>query len=248
MTKQLLTPYKRKYDNEYRVTSSALKEGVIYPDNYIKDIEKKINTERFNNLIITSDNLNKLCKRLSVIFWFNNIKFIPENTPKGIDKMVIYGLNGGGTLSDKNNTIFIKLNNNSLMREKNIVHYKMFCKMLVNLIKHELIHRGQKLFIKNKELKQKIYDTSVFDSDKKYYSNKYEIMAHAFTIIEDLKLLGNLETERIRDTIKRNDIGSLMFLGGISYAFHQYTTLFDMNSKEIKLLYKYIFMYLNEEK
>ena len=95
-------------------------------------------------------------------------------------------------------------------------------------------------------MKSKIYDNSK-KVPAEYYAGKYEIMAYAYTIIQDLKLLGNYADEEILQSLRSNKAKDLIRIGDYSYTFRMYTKLFDLDSDVVTKLYKYIFQYLTED-
>lgn len=236
-----------KYVGNIRRFGVSLKEKVVFPDNYSKEIQKIISGKWFKYVIFKYREPQNLLKKLNKLFKHFKISFEFDPVPKGGDSIVSLGFNGAGTLSDKYNSIFIVLNKNFFKSSSSEDNFNKMCKGFINLLNHEIIHRQQKTFVANEKLKRDIYDNSPNDSDKVYYYSKYEIMAHAYTIIQDWKLLGNMTDTDIINSLRTKRFQDISKLWDYSNAFRNYTVLFDMDSDVIKLLYKYIYMYLKED-
>lgn len=242
----------KKYDptkltGNIRRFGEPLNEKVIFPDKYSEDIQKIIHSSKFQKYVYKYDNLMVLTKNLNSLFKKYHIIFYVDFLPKGVDSAVETGFNGAGALSDKYNTIFFTLNSNF---KKSTLSDSNFAKMkegFIKLLNHEIVHRVQKQHINNEKQKVSIYDNAITDSDLKYYSGKYEIMAYAYTIVQDWKLLGNLSDEEILKYLRSRDAQELMKMYRYSYTFQRYTSLFDKNSDVRKLLYKYIVEYIEGE-
>ena len=132
--------YKEFFKNTYKSFydlpdnySWFLMEGVINPEEYLKNIEKKIN-DFFKN-IKRERNLHQLCSILNSKFFFNKIKFQEQDSIKnGIEQYIDFGINGAQTLPNTRATIFIFLNENVLHIFKNEKFYKDFLKWLLFVI------------------------------------------------------------------------------------------------------------------
>ena len=106
---------------------------------------------------------------------------------------------------------------------------------LLHLIGHELIHREQFLrmdYIKNIE-------SYAFTDKKKYLSNKQEIMAYAWQIINSFRLHGALDSD-IQKILKTNSNIKFQLGGKVLADYHD---LFTIDDKELKLLYRYMYLY-----
>lgn len=224
-----------------------LQEAIIDPNQYINEIKVKVNSEKFKKILHT-DQMIHACRGLTLLLWKNKIKFIYEKTIAiGSDEFIQRGFNKAGTDSDKFNTIYIFVNDNIKKCIVSDEYYSRMIEQLLLLIKHELIHRAQKLHISNEKEKRKIYDISQDADIKKYYGQKYEIMARAWQIIEELKLFGGMNSEEIKTYMKRKTNGSEMHLENKSLSYYIYNSNFETSSNTIKLLYKYMYLYLEDK-
>lgn len=240
-----LKPYEPQESCMYR-RLGVIDEKVIFPDKYCKEVMDIVNSSDFKQCIEQYDNLDLMVKALSFIFQKYHIEFHVEHLPKGLDTITPLGFNGAGTYSDQYNTIFIVVNPHILKSKQSPDAFKMMKSALCKLIKHEIIHRVQKTNVHNQKMKSKIYDNSK-KVPAEYYAGKYEIMAYAYTIIQDLRLLGNYDDEEILQSLRSNKAKDLIQIGDYSYTFRMYTKLFDLESDVVKKLYKYIFQYLTED-
>jgi len=106
-----------------------------------------------------------------------------------------------------------------------------FKSKLKNILNHELVHREQ-----SKKVNWIKYKGSLnIVNKKKYPANKQEIMAYANTIVEMLykKYFSDKNVlDFLRTPIRGNKI------------FDEYIDLFGSDSKEMKLLYKYMYEYI----
>lgn len=227
--------YNRLFDKDILIYESLFSEAVIYPETYLKNIQKKINSlelYKYNNLT-----LRKVCNLLNLKFYFNNIKFMPDlHVMNGMEKYIDYGINRGATLPDKNATIGIFLNKN-ILNIKNKDFYNSFLEWILFILKHELVHRGQNLAIKDKQLRSEVMIKNYKDKID-YLSDPQEIMARAWEIVELFKLL-DYTNEEILILIKtdnkekyRND------------TLKVYKDLFKKDNMVLKRLYKYMYEYL----
>lgn len=224
------------YTSKFKENTIYFIEANIYPEEYLSSISKKI--DKVNLSKYSKINPVKICKKLSELFFFNHIEFIYQ--PKiiaGNEDYIQYGINSGATLPNRKARIGIFIN----PRIVNIAGSRdfeiEFKKWLLLIIKHELIHRGQNLRIKDLKLRsmvmQKDYKTHI-----DYLSDKHEIMARAWEIVELFKLIG-YGTERIKSMLKSNDIEKMQ-----NYTLRVYHDWFNMDSDVLKLLYKYMYGYL----
>lgn len=235
--------YESYFGNHYRI--DKLNEAVIIHNEYLKKIKKKILGNTFKKIVLKSEYLQEISRMLTSFFSWNHIDFDFENKiVNSKDRIVPFGFNDAGVISDKYNTIYIVLNPNILKIKEEM--YTDFVKIFIYLLKHELIHRAQKLHLKSTEEKQKVYDTRRDASDTVYFSNKYEIMARAFTIVEECRLFGNMTDEEIIDLSKLSKKYTDYQLVNISYSLWKYRGMFNKNSDTMKLLYKYIVEYVEK--
>jgi hypothetical protein len=212
-----------------------LQETVVKPEDYIKNIYNVI--EKIPTYYKqTYKNLNKFALKLNFKFRNEKIKFEDEKGVRsGVNNFLDYGINEARCYSDRFGTIIIYLNPNVFK-----VSVEEFIEILTNTIKHELVHRGEFLRINSEnyksEMMRKDHSTRV-----KYLSDKHEIMAYAWSIVEEYKIIG----------FNRNKILNFFRHGtedlNYSINYQMYRNTFEKNDSVMKLLYKYIYMYLDED-
>jgi hypothetical protein len=226
--------YKLKFENYKRL---SLLEAVVNPNNYLADIEKKL--DKFINKIQGKDyKASKICFKLGWDLASNRIRCEYENKIiPNIDPSPEYGINNGACLPDKKTTIRLGLNSNILNIQKDIKFANGFKTWFLYVLKHELIHRGQFLAIKNYKIRAQVMvkDNS---SIKKQLEDKQEIMARAWEIVEYFKLINNFSKDKIKEVMKNYSKYNM------NEVISMYIHLFGQDSKELKLLYKYMYEYL----
>lgn len=102
------------------------------------------------------------------------------------------------------------------------------------------IYEEQYIKSHNVKLRAEVHSKH-YDDQIKYLSDKQEIMARAWEIIELFKLR-NYSIEEIKNILKNGDIR-------LKYTVHPlrvYHDWFDKDSSVIKLLYKYMYGYLEK--
>lgn len=198
-----------------------LREGIIKPNEYkaIKDIVDILHN---NYAKFELQKFNKLFAPFKIQFetsLFDPTKRRLSNSIKS------------GSMDVKNYIIYIELFEESL----NFINrsYGTFMNDFLVVLKHEIIHRLQFLNIKQEKERLKIAHKQS-KSDKAYLSSKHEIMAWAWNIIEILRML--YTNEEIANQLRSGNIDSVMY--------NDYLTLFDKNSKQIRMLNKYMYKYL----
>jgi hypothetical protein len=222
------------------LNSNLLIENIIAPEEYLDSILKKFN--KIIKIIKKEKSLNQLCKSLSIHFFWCKIQFISQDyTTKGMEDFIKFGINEGRSLPDRYSTIGIFLNNNVLKIYSDKNFYDNFIKWLLFILKHELVHRGQHLRIKDVELRDEVYGKE-FDSTKERLATKSETMAIAWEAVELFKLQG-FTKERIIKLISSTDIVKKR----LCYTLAAYHIYFGTNSLELKLFYKYMYLYLDQE-
>lgn len=140
----------------------------------------------------------------------------------------------GGTDSDAYNTIYIFLVQGSYKRF--FVYNDEYISLLLKIIHHELIHRNQAIRMKSQEIISKIFE---YDPEeiKEYLEQKVEIMPFAFMVVEESRAHG-WSDDKILQNLKTFSSPSVIFNGYLDY--------FDKDSRIIKMLVKYIYMYLQK--
>jgi hypothetical protein len=240
---------KEKYKKFFKIKSILLDEAVIFTDAYLEEIFDKINN--IKKQFLYKKSLSSICYRLNLLFLFDKIKFIEEkNIVQGKDEYIKFGINSGACIADKYGSIRIFLNSNILNSYNNEEFYKLFIKHLTTILKHELVHRGQALKIEDLEKRSKVLtkdygELTTKNNIKKYLADKQEIMSNAWFIIQTFKFY-NYDNNKILKTLNvdHNYDDKKIIMSNLLRIYHEY---FRMNENPIKLLYKYMFMYLQKE-
>lgn len=147
----------------------------------------------------------------------------------------------GGT-SIKNQDILIYCSSRFQELLESTGNNNIFEEFLTNVFRilgHELIHREQILRIKRQDLIDSIHKKSSEDK-RKYYSNKYEIMAYAWQIVNSMRM-SNLSDSSIKKILSLNSKTKFDLGGDILQIYHN---LFKDSSSIIKRLYKQMYEYL----
>lgn len=216
-------------------------EAVIHPEEYLSTIEKKLDVilKRLDKKNYT---LTALCMFLSDVLSKHKIDFIGKgNIINGKETHIQYGINEARTQADKYASIRIYCNVMLLKIQQNKIFKDEFKKWLMFVLKHELIHRGQNLNILDLNLRKEVRNIE-YEHQKKELSEPEEIMARSWEIIELFKLKNNFSNSDIKNYIR--DYSKHEQVNNTLNAYFDY---FGSNSKQLKLLYKYMYMYLNEE-
>lgn len=226
--------YKSKFDN-YRKLS--LIEAVVNPNLYLKDVESKL-----DKFLVTikgkKHSPSKLCFKLGWVLASNRVRCEYEkNIIPNVDDSYKYGLNSGACAPDRRCTIKLYMNNNIVNIQNSTEFSNEFKKWFLFVLKHELIHRGQFLTIENHKIRAEVMikDNS---SIERQLQDKQEIMARAWEIIELYKLTSGLDNSKIKNQIKNYPEYTT------NNVLRIYRDLFGKDSKELKLLYKYMYEYL----
>lgn len=215
-------------------------EAVVQPEEYINNIIEKIDNI-YDILKREKYNLKYFCKDLNKHFKKNKIDFVADKEiKKAKDVYISYGINEGATLPDRFGRIRIYFNELALNIFKSDKIFNKFKEMLTVCLKHELIHRGQALRISDRKLRAKVLKKD-YDDIIKYLSDKQEIMSFAWEIIELLRIKG-LKNKEILSLIK-SDIKQLRRINEIIDIYFEY---FSIEDYQIKLLLKYMYMYLED--
>jgi hypothetical protein len=208
--------YQRKFD-----------EAVYSPDNYInKNIVPLI--KQLADIIYDSKNHKEIEKKLNKLFasFYITFTFTKE--------ISAFGIVGASTTNDRTQSITIYLSTN-LIALRNTTAMKQFFLELKSKISHELIHRLQ--FIKAN--KDKLNLQKRITNEKEYMSDKHEIMAYAFNTVEYFRMIGLTDLDLI-SRLKKKDI-----MLNSCFFYQKYNEVFNMEDKELKLYFKYMYMYLD---
>lgn len=225
--------YKSKFHNYRRLD---LLEAVVNPEKYLSDIEQKLNKfiidikGKNTGGIGLAFKLERALSKYRIRVEYEK-KIIPNTDPSSS-----FGINSGATIPDKKATIKIYVNDNILKIQSDNIFAEEFKKWFLFVLKHELVHRGQFLAIRNSKIRSQVM---VKDNSniKTQLSDKQEIMARAWEIIELYKLIANMNNLQIKKAIKN-------YPNINNETLNAYYYLFGKDSKEIKLLYKYMYEYL----
>lgn len=239
---------KERYKQYFKYQSILLDEAVIFTDEYLEKIISKFN--KIRNQFNYKKSLSIICSRLNIIFLSDKIRFIEQEPAKGNDAHIKFGINGGESLVDKYGSIRISLNKHILNSLNNEAFYNLFIKYLMNILKHELVHRGQALRIKDLNIRAEVlskdYGELITKNNiRKYLADKQEIMANAWFIIQTFKF-HNYDNKKIINLLNTNHKhdDKKILMSNLLKIYHDY---FEMNENPIKLLYKYMYLYLQED-
>lgn len=114
-------------------------------------------------------------------------------------------------------------------------YFELFIKKIQVLIGHELVHRMQYI---QRALENLSYKTG--ESFKKYLSDPDEVMSYAWQAVEELRFRFGDDNEIISLIKTESPIKYR-----VSFALTIYKTEFKIDEKPMKLLYKYMYMYLD---
>lgn len=222
-------------EDQFKIT-----EAIINPIIYLNQINKDLKDLSYFKFKNTS--LKNIALKLNIIFRKSKIQFIPQSfiVDDPHEPGVQFGINSSATLSNKNNTIGVFINSNIIKSLQDKDQYQYFIKWLLFNLKHELVHRGQHLKVKDIKIANEIFKKS-YKGQLEYLSDKQEIMARAWEIIELFKLL-NYTNDNIRKMIQSKDLEKNQ-----NFTLRTYHTLFKIDDWQLKLLYKYMYLYLEEE-
>lgn len=229
--------YKR-ISGEYVDKDHIFYEKVQRPENYLNIIKDKFiqaNKKEYKDL-------NSLLIYLTKIFDNDKIIF------KEYTKQLKYssGIVSAG-YNPNTNEIYLFYTNHieRAFKIKDIEYdseyFNLFMENLHDFLGHEIIHRMQYL-----NDKKKIIGVMSTKNKIKYLEKPKEVMAHAWEIGQEFKLYGKTN-EQIKMILKanRNEEENMKWLL-FSSRLKTYYENFDSNSKTIKLLYKYIYLYIED--
>lgn len=229
-----------RYKKQFGTIKVKCLEYIVKPEDYLEEIEVKI-CKFVNSYDTKNFNLKKFSKELSKELRKNHIKFIPiSEIIKGHDLFIEYGINGSRLLVDDYLTIQLFLN----PLVKRIIDQRgsrnTFIEWVLLTIKHELIHRGQNLKIKDNKIQLEVAKKENTEDQKEYLAGKREIMSRAWEIVEMFRLAG-YENREILNILASNRKEKLQIL-----TLRVYHELFNISAPEMKLLYKYMYWYLED--
>lgn len=217
----------------------ALQEAIINPNNYLKDIDRKLD-KLLNKIINKKYDAKKICRIFSIGLSRYKIEVIYQDfIERGIDINIRFGINSGACLPDRYSSIGIFCNDNIINIQNDINFKNQFKDWFLLVLKHELIHRGQNLAVKDIDVLVKVKSNEK-EKFKQELSNPIEIMARAWESVEIFKLVNHLENNDIINILKNYSKYAL------NNTLNTYVELFEKDSKELKLLFKYMYLYLTE--
>lgn len=216
--------------------NSILSEAVQRPNNYLKLIQDQILKNKKLILKQSNNKINKLLILLSLILKKFKIKFYYKNE---ISKY--FGIYEAETLLDKKNTIIIWCNLSILEIIKNEKIFDRFLYSLLEILGHEIVHRMQLKDIKDKKILN-ILSTKDINNRIQYFSNKQEIMAFAWQIIEQFRFIGYSD-DKIKEIMKTYKNPKLIHKK-LPEIYKLYIYLFNNDNSVLNKLHKYMYEYL----
>lgn len=176
-----------------------------------------------------------------------DVKDVVETMPKKGDRQMIPHVLWFMIMNKKTNLINIVVDDDFHDDFHNCMVMLLRFPVLVSILKHEDIHRQQIERMGD----SKYYIVKDPNDKKEYLSDPNEIMAFAYSIIEDLKN-DNFTRDEILNKLREGDLSfsmGRMMTGGRS-SFHpiyfDYVENLEKNSKEFKKLQKYMYLYTIE--
>jgi hypothetical protein len=207
-----------------------LNEAVIKSDFYVGTLLKLFSKRKQE--FINLHNLDEFTGKLNKLYLKDKITFRP--TSLQIDDYII----AGNTTKQVDNTIRLLCTAKGLDFNKSKETFVTFMKSFKKMLQHEVIHRDQMIRIANDKIIPKVFNYSNEDLIK-YYSNKQEIMSYAWQIVYDFKIRGK-SIPVIKELLSKNS----WIAAHSSKIYQEYLRLFAKNSGTMKLLYKYMYQYL----
>jgi hypothetical protein len=235
--------YKKFFNSNKHVDYFSLKEGVVYPL-YLENIKNQFQQLYPSIQKLKFSSINALCFWLSRNFKSYYIKF--RATDEILNSNTIYDLFGivsASTLTNKKNRIQIKCNVNLLkIQSINLSQFNKFVEIISEVIGHELVHRYQMVQVEGRKLRNFIFGCTPKETIL-YLSSKQEIMARAWQIIEEFRFSG-LKDKNILSIMQSNKNTRMV---AYSPTLMDYLQFFNTKDNVFKILYKYIYMYINNE-
>lgn len=144
-----------------------------------------------------------------------------------------------GRYEPNDDTLHIILSDKTLKKNPTENDYKEFVNDFSLMVGHELIHRFEAIKMNNIELANRLLKVSIL-KQKLYYGSKYEIMAYAWQIVNTFRLFGKIDSD-IKIMLRSNS--DVKFKYG-DLMLKKYHDIFTIQDAELKLLYKYMYLYL----
>lgn len=233
--------YKRFFGEHIDIFS--FNEGVVSPE-YTNEIEKYFNELHSQIKKLKFSSLRPLCFWLSRKFKKYSIRFKEEEKiDYSTDPYVLLGIIKAGTKTNKKGVITIRCSEQLLQIQSSDKYFKSFLPAIIKIIGHELIHRKQMVQVEGIKLRNYIFDHENIKEIQKYLSNKQEVMARAWQIIEEFRYKG-LNDNQILKILQTNKDTRIV---AYSPTLMIYLDFFNIKDNVFKVLYKYIYLYLNSE-
>jgi hypothetical protein len=214
-------------------------EAIQNPENYVNLIKNKIIKFNIKN---SFSSLDDLIISLNSYFINEKIKFRLSKNPNILGE----GLLSGG-FNPKTDEIYLFYNYDIIdafkmdNKKYNDDNFKDFLEGLSIFLGHETVHRMQSFKNKIKKV-----GTMIDEDKKKHLAQPIEIMAYAWQIVQYIKLYSKKDNKFIRKILTDvRDEENLKIINFI-VPFKEYYNTFDVNSKTMKLLYKYIYLYTED--
>ncbi len=220
--------YKQYLDEKALISGVKLFNDVLH----ILDIARE-NLSKFKNIDQFFEFVNAMIKEDTK----KPIKFekIKNNTSSAISGQIIFP-----------NEITVFVPDGFFKYFDNDKVWRTFTNGVIGTLKHEITHGKQFLKVKdaywdNKSNPISVTDFNDKDQMRKYYSHKHEVMAHAQNIIIDIVNRFGTDKKDILQYLKR-------YKPGVSDDLDAYFKLFKKNDKTIKLLYRYMYDIVQNDK
>jgi hypothetical protein len=204
----------------------SLSEAVIHVDKYINMLNIYLNQNKFK--IFNEGSEEDKLRILNNLFLPYKIQFIVKDE-FGKNYSLIRGL-----CNKENITIFVGFNIFDYLQDSPV--FKVFSQKLLNLIGHELVHRGQYYVRKADFIHFYAYETNI---DSNYFSNPQEIMAYAWMAIENMRSHG-YNNDQILSKVKINNVSA----AEIGFSHIYLSELKELDEKTYKRFLKYMYQYL----
>ncbi len=217
--------YKRYFE-----TCPGLKinEAVIIPVEYLKILQDIFITNK-KNIILNSSNNNSFVAFLNSLYNMYNIFFIDSNITKK-DYVCLKA-----KYEPDKNVIIIYMTSDSNFYLS--VNFNLVWNSIKYMLGHELVHQVQYIRQKVKQDFVKYEETDL----RKYYSDKKEIMSFAWQAIFLYLCFNRSKTEIIKALKNENED-----INKYNVVVEQYYSLFEKDSKQLKLFLKYCYLYLGK--
>lgn len=244
--------YTKKHYTSAKFSNDTLSEGIIDPNvNFIVKILNDNKSQLFNKQLSSieiGDSLTQLMKH-------EGIMFLPDSDLSNQSDLESYkqiGLMRGTTLANQIIIIFYNPDEFYKTFEDDDL-YKLFIKVLYQLIQHEMIHVKQLERISNNvntsseafnKLMQKL-NTDPHDVQS-YLSKPHELMAYAHDAVSEFINAG-YPIDKILNRVKMPYNTSIAPHQQESDIFYLYTDWFDSRSITLKRFLNYMYKYLINE-